>query len=503
MTPVRLVLAGWVLLTLAWTFANPQFAGPDEHSHYLRAIEVGRGHLITEHRPDLATGGTEAALRRNRELTYEVHVPAGKAPPDTGCYIHDRDADASCLDSQDPPREATDTTTAVGNYQPLTYVLPGLALRLADSPGPALRLARLANALLTLALLYIALRMAWSPDAGPISLLGPLVAVTPMAIYSGAVLNGSGPEVAAGVAFAAGLMRLRRDESCARSPLVWAGIAATGVVLALARTVGPLWLVLIAAAALALHGPRTTRAYLRAGGRAALGALGAVAVAIGLNLAWERAHGPDLTTGFADLRSVLDEAVGEWWRASSELIGKFGYLEFRLPWLEYVAWFAAGLGLVAIALRAGARRERLVLAAAVGGALLLPMLMWIYAIRQTGYGLQGRYVLPLLAIVPVTAGELIRAHAAAIPARTRRALLVAVPPVVGTVHLLAFLWNARRSAVGLDGPLAFTDPGWSPPLGWIPWIAAATAGAAALVAAVLPRGGPAARPAQVRSGSSA
>lgn len=503
MTPRRLVLAGWVLLSVAWIFGNPEFAGPDEHSHYLRALEVGRGNLITEHRPDAATGGTEAALRRNREITFEVRVPGGKGPPEPGCYVNDRDVDAGCLDRQRPPAEEVETTTPVGNYQPLPYLLPGLAIRLADSPGPALRLARAVNALLVLLLLYLALRMVWSPDAGPISLLGLVVAVTPMAVYSGSVLNGSGPEIAGAIAFACAALRLRRDASCARSPRVWAVIGAAGVVLALSRSTGPAWLVLLAATVIALDGPRAALRYARAGGRAAVAALAALVVAVGLNLAWERAYGPELVTGFANLRAVLDEAAGEWWRASSEMVGKFSYLEFRLPPVAYVAWFAAGLALVAVALRVSGRRDRAVLAAALLAALVLPMVMWVYAIRQTGFGLQGRYVLPVLAIVPLLAGELIRAHGAAVAARSQRALLVAVPVTAGAVHLLAFYWNARRSAVGLDGPLVFTDPGWSPPLGWVPWLAAAAAGAAAIAAAA--RGAlaePASSP-QVSSGSSA
>jgi len=482
-TPIRLVLAGWALLALAWVFANPEFAGPDEGPHYLRALEVGHGNLITEHRPDAVTASNERELAHQREVTYAVRVPAGMAPHDAGCYVHDRDADAACLDRHDPSREETETTSAVGNYQPLPYLLPGLAIRLADSPGPALRLARLVNVLLTLGLLYLALRMAWSPDAGPISLLGLVVAVTPMVVYTGSVLNGSGPEIAAAIAFACSALRLRRDATCARSARVWAMVGASGAVLALSRTTGPVWLVLLAFAVIGLTGARAALGFVRAGGRVAIGALAAIAVAIGSNLAWERAYGPDATAGFANLRAVLDDAVGEWWRASSELIGKFSYLEFRLPPIAYVAWFAAGLALAALALRTGDRRERAALAAALAAALLLPMLMWVYVIRQTGFGLQGRHVLPLLVAVPLIAGDVLRAHAAEIGDRARRALLVGIPVTAAAVHLLAFYWNGRRSAVGVDGPLLFfTDASWSPPLGWLPWLGAAALGAAALAA---------------------
>jgi hypothetical protein len=89
-------------------------------------------------------------------------------------------------------------------------------------------------------------------------------------------------------------------------------------------------------------------------------------------------------------------------------------------------------------------------------------------------------VLPLLAVVPLIAGDLVREHAAELSERLRRGLVSAIPPAVAAVHLLAFYWAARRAAVGTDGPLVFTHSGWSPPLGWVVWLAVATAGAVML-----------------------
>lgn len=482
--PRRLVFAGWLLLSLAWIVGNPPFAGPDEGSHYLRALEAGNGNLITEHRPELATGASERQIAWSRQLTYETRVPAGLAPHNHECWTSDPDDDAGCLDDFRPPDRETTTVNPVGNYQPLTYVLPGLAARSADAPGPANRLARLVNALLSLALLYIALRMTWSPDAGPLSLMGLLVAVTPMVIFCASMVNGSGPEIAAAIAFAASALRLRRDPACARSLNVWLALGASGAILALSRTTGPAFVVLIALAIFGLGGAGLAWRFLRERAAVAIGAVAAVVAAIVLNRLWERAHGTDPVTGFANLRAVMDDAVGEWWRASSELIGKFGFLEYRLPAVAYVAWVAAGFALIAVALWAASRHERVAFALVLAAAALLPMLLWIYAIRQTGYGLQGRYALPALAVVPLIAGELVRAHADALGERLRRGLVTWVPPALAAVHFVAFYWAARRAAVGDDGPLLFfADAGWSPPGGWVPWLLAAALGSALLAAA--------------------
>jgi hypothetical protein len=498
-TPLRLVLVGWALLSAAWVVGNPPFGGPDEGQHYLRALQVGRGHLITTARPGAAVGETERQIAWTRQGTYTMHVPAGMAPHDYECWTSDRRSNAGCLDAFRPPERGFTTVAAVGNYQPLPYLLPGLATRAASAPGPALRLARAAGALLSLALLWVALRMTWSPAAGALSLLGLLLAVTPMVIFCASVLTGSGPEIAAGIAFAASLLRLRRDESCARSPWVWAGVGASGAVLVLSRTTGPVYLLLIALPVLALGGGGAAWRHLRGRAGAAVAAVATILAAVVGNRVWERAHGPHPVTGFSNVRAVLGDAVSEWWRASSELIGKFGYLEYRLPPVAYVLWFAAGFALIAAALRVARGRERRVLAATVLAATLLPMLLWIYAIRQTGFGLQGRHVLPVLAVVPLMAGELIREHAAALGERLRRRLVIAIPACVGLVHLLAFYWAARRAAVGTDGPLVFIgDSAWSPPLGWGPWLALALAGSVALAIALARD-----RVSQVSSGKSA
>jgi predicted membrane protein DUF2142 len=181
--PPLLLLAGWLLLVTAWLVANPPFSGPDEGSHYLRALQVGRGHLITDHRPELAVADSQRRIEWARRLTYSVRVPAGLAPLPFGCYLSNPRASASCLDRFVPPGHPTDTVTPVGNYEPLPYVPSGLALRLEDSPAGALRLARVANAGVALALLALALALAWDPLVGAPSLLGLALAVTPMALY--------------------------------------------------------------------------------------------------------------------------------------------------------------------------------------------------------------------------------------------------------------------------------------------------------------------------------
>ena len=89
---------------------------------------------------------------------------------------------------------------------------------------------------------------------------------------------------------------------------------------------------------------------------------------------------------------------------------------------------------------------------------------------RTGYGAQGRHVLPALVLPPLYAGEVLRGR--------RLAWLPVAAGVLWAVGQgVAWITNARRAAVGTDGSYwFFGDAQWSPPLGWWPWAVLAAAG---------------------------
>jgi hypothetical protein len=462
-----LVLCGWALLLIAWLFGNPPFAATDESAHYIRAVDTTPGHLIGQPAPEQGVGETPLQTASLRHFTYWATVPAGLAPPPVGCYIHDAHKSAACINGFRAPGEPTRLSTYVGNYQPLPYLLAGALARRASTPDAAVRLGRLAMALATLLLLAAATFALWDAEVGLLSLAGLLIAVTPMVLFVGASLSGSALEISGAIAFCACLIRLARDPS--RS--WWALLAVSGATLALARTSGPIWLVLLALLVLALK-PR----------RIVWPAVLVVIAAVVLNRIWEARHGGGIGLYFKSVPATIHHAPGEWWRSSSELIGKFGYLEYQLPFL-YVAWFALGFGLIGLALYVADRRGRLLVAALVAFALLFPMAVWLFVVRQSGYGMQGRYVLPVLVAVPLVAGEVLRRHSPRVPGWA----IAALPPAVGLLQLLAWYLAARRSAVGVGGPLDFLGRAqWSPPGGWAPWLACAIAGAALIATASAP-----------------
>jgi hypothetical protein len=399
------------------------------------------------------------------------------APASAGCYIFVPTRPATCVDRQPSPATSTLAATPVGTYQPLPYLLPALAVKLADGPAAGLRLGRIFSALLCAALVAAGIAALWG--GASLSLLGALVAVTPMVLFTASLLNGSGLEVAAAFCFAASLLRLTRDADPPRA--AWLSAACGGALLALSRDASPLWLALVALALVPLGARRRFRAHRRA----ALATAGALLAAIAANRVWEAAYGPHVQLGLANARNTLGEAIREWWHAATDLIGRFGYLEVHVPLGWTLAWFALAAAIVLLALRIGTRRDRIVLATAtVAFGALLPIAFWLVQYRHTCFDLQGRQLLPLVVAVPLLAGELIWRRRAAIGARPGARLFALTAVMAGVVQLAAWWTDARRSAVGTRGSLLFLDGAkWAPPGGWLLWVVVAVAGGLSLALA--------------------
>ena len=479
-----LLFAAWTLLALAWAISNPPFAAPDEAAHYVRALGVSEGRLIGAEPKVVPQQATAQQQAYAAMTTRDVRIPGKLAPQDPGCYVLMPAVPATCVDVEKPlPGEAT-LASYVGDYQPLPYLLPAAFTRVAGGASAADRWGRIASLIPALAMLALALALLWDPRAGGLSLLGLVVAVTPMVLFCAASLTGSGLEVTAGIAFAAALLRVWRDDGAPR-PWVWAAVAVAGAALALSRSAAPAWIVIDVVLFVALFGLRRSWATIRRV-RGAQVAAGVIAVALVLNRVWEHLYGPDATFSLSDARGGLRVGWNQLDGGLEQLVIGYGYLEFRPPTLLVLGWLAIVAGVVVAGLAVGARRERIVLAVTAVVAPFVPLALYVVFIRHTGYGLQGRHVLPLLVALPLLAGEIARARRERIVPWAKRALVAGVPVVAGAGQLAAWWYNARRSATGVAHDLWFLgDAQWDPPLGWWWWAAVALAGAALLAVALL------------------
>jgi hypothetical protein len=114
--------------------------------------------------------------------------------------------------------------------------------------------------------------------------------------------------------------------------------------------------------------------------------------------------------------------------------------------------------------------------------LLFPVLLYAWFDRVTGFGLQGREVLPVLMLVPITAAEILYRHRKRLSAsRGARPLLGGALGTIAVFQAYAW-WSSARVAAGAPHTVTFyAHSVWSPPGRGLPWIMCAVRGTTALL----------------------
>ncbi len=467
--PVLLGLL-YAVLSVAWILGNPAWGAPDEGAHLLKALAVSGGQPAGDRVPLSAARPTRKEEAWVGRTGRAVDVPPGLSPDGLQCLAGHPEQSAACQEGISPSPGSTTETSTVGTAQPTAYLIPGLLARLAHDPVTAIHLGRVGGAAVSLGLIWLAIALVWDRSVGPVSIVGLVVAVMPMVIFLASSLTASGPEVAAGICFFSALLRVTRDPTPRAWP--WVGLGLSGVVLATSRTLGPLWVAIDVGVVVAAHGLRRSWSLVRAAGQRALWSASAVAVGVALCLGWELSVQPHGSLDPETLRAALRQSYRGLNEVLGEVIGVFGSLDSVMPAFAYVLWWTMLAALAVAALRLGGRRERMVLVLLVAGALPITLFIAVMNLAQTGFGMQGRYVLPVLVSVPLFAGEVLTRRR---PGPLRLRLDRLVPPfalVAGGVHAVGWYANARRSAIGTDGSWLFASASeWAPRIGWYPMLA--------------------------------
>ena len=494
-----LVSAWFCLLGIGWLVATPPGSGPDERAHLIKAIGVGRGQWAGEKtaaptKEDLdrlfrLDPGAVSELNRARQgpsvrwqqrTRRDFQVPPALIDPRFGCTAGRTDVTGACLHDPSPPNHQRVLSSYVGTYQPYLYVLPGLAVRAAESPSSAIWLGRLAVLIPSLALLVAAVFLVWTPSAPGISLLGLALAVTPMVLFLTSMLSPSGLEIAAAVCFVAALARLVRGQP--PPSFLWVALGASGAVLAAARALGPAFDIVLLVGVALLAGPRVMVRALQSGGARAAIAGAVVLIAAAASAAWEFTVQPRPSPSRGGMLDAIGPSVRHLPEVGEHAIGVFGKLDAPMPAWGHAMWTALLLALLAAALAAGGPRDRLVIGGLLGGVVAVVLGMSVIY-REIG-PLQGRYALPVLVLLPLWLSEVVLRRRERLPRGEQRALVAAVFLGTLVVNLLGLWALSRRFAVGSGGRWRFFgDAAWSPPLGWWPWVLSAVAAAAAYFAA--------------------
>lgn len=483
-----LVSSALALLTVGWIFGTPPGAGPDEGAHYVRALGVGQGDPVgapfepsreqieafeqavreAQRTGEKGPVGSEGIIQQDR-LTRVFSVPRELSSFSFGCNVGRAEVSAACYDQPSEAPTSSELPSNTGTYQPFPYVLSGLAMPLASTPESALITGRVAMAFACVLLLTLAAFLLFDPVAGSLSVIGLVVAATPMVVFSSSVLSASGPETAAAICLVAGLIRLTRGGSPAA--WIWWAVGLSGGVLAVSRSLGPLFVLLAILAVTAVQGAAPLREIARAAPSRVRWTAGVVVVACAAGLYWELAYQPHVSSGVAELADEVGPSFSVLPVLLRQAVGNFGSLDSPLPTPAYVVWLALLVGLGGTAVVAGSRRQRIALAVLVVGAVAVTVLLSVLQ-RTTGFGLQGRHVLPVLVAVPLLAGEVVRQYAERIHGAWLGRWVTVSFFLAAAVHGLAWLANARRFAVGNEGSWLFpTNSEWAPAGSWLPWLA--------------------------------
>ena len=467
---IGLLAGGLVLMVVAWIGATVPFFGPDEASHYDRAITLTHGNILgprSDYLPNPGLDPTQEAFIDHD--TRAVWVPAKLMAPDVICIDGKRNV-AGCL-----------VATPVGNFAPLGYVLPAVAISASHDTASALWRARAASALQSLAFLLLAVALLW--DGSGWSLLGLLAAVSPMALFCFSVVNLSGIEVASCLAFLAAILRVSRDGASAPAS-VWTAFTFAGVVALLTGPIDLAFAIVDLAALAVLMDREQLRALRhRRAARIAAAVLAPVAV---LAFAYTRIAGFDSRFAITPVTSSLHGGLSQLGLVLKDGVGDFASQTVRLPLGVDLAWWLLVAGMIACALALGDRRERIAVAATTTIAIAFPVLFWAWIDRYSGFGLQGREVLPILMAVPLVAGEVIFRHRGALEGRRIPQIALASGlGLIATIQAYAW-WLSAGAAAGTPGTIRFyAHATWIPPGGWTPWLTGAVAGTLALLAFAL------------------
>ncbi len=375
---VCLLVAGLLVLQVAWIITVPPFRGSDEVDHSYRAAAVAGGEWVAGPYADDGRGWlvtvpenlVEAASAQCAELPY--------TGPDN-CTAVAPAAHGTVL-----------VASSAAGYHPAYYWLVGTAG--APFAGAAsLYAMRVASALLCLLFLGLGVWASFRQDTRwPAA--GLVLAASPVLVYSTTVVAPNGLEMAAAICLWSSLLSLPYADGVRdQRVLLWSATAAA-VVMSTLRLLGPLFVLMSLATVLLVHGRDILEVLWR---RRTSFLAGTVLVGLSVTgFAWwtfgghqlaPATDGPDGSGDFVPRNLVL-------WALQS--IAAFPYRDQSGPGVVYVVVAALVLAILGLAVRRGRPRERWALVVALVGVLTLPVILTVITMDGRGVIWQGRYGLP-------------------------------------------------------------------------------------------------------------
>ncbi|UDY22536.1 DUF2142 domain-containing protein [Nocardioides sp. Kera G14] len=462
---VVLIAAGVAILQLVWLFAIAPFRGIDEFDHSYRAAAVAHGQWHVQ--PTAATRGTGAWLRVPQDIVTAASAQCRALPYTVA---------ADCVGTPSSDGMVR-IASGAGRYNPVFYALAGLPSLIlkGDAALYGMRVVSATLALLVLVAGLLSMRT-WASSRWPVLAFG--VALSPVLLYSTAVLAPNGVEMAAGLAAWTSLIGVIRTPN---RPLNTVVAALSASVLVTVRSLGPLWLVMIVLAVVLAEMPARQWWMSYFGRRTTWIAAGLVALASVASLWWilsmraltVGADGsPDANS--LDRLKIVGGQIPLWLLQS---VAAFPLRNEASAPTVYLVYFFALLTVLGLGVSQMPIRVRVVTIGAIATAIIIAGGITFATYNDYGGAWQGRYLLPFLVGIPLLAAAHLDGD---IPEVIRNLASMLVPAALAIAQVAAVVLAAHRQ-LAHDA----VDPArWIPPLPVIGIVAAF--GCAALVAGTAP-----------------
>ena len=448
--PLVSITLAFFLVIGVWSQLTPLFAAPDEPAGYIRGAALVRGKFV---------GIDIAASQETSYWSTYVDIPQqfGVAQLVPWCFVGKPDTPA-CSQPLEKLTPVEQPRTDMGRYPPVGYFASGLG-SLIGATDFSVRLGRLINAAVCSFLIALGCINILSNRR---SIIVVLAAVTPGVIFFSSVISSSAIEISASICLWCSFTTLLSTTKILR--LTLSSVAISSSLLTLARPIGVVNVAIIVGISLIAQAEfKESVARTISSWRVIV----AMATSLTLMIAWylkiySHHLGERVVTDPSNptFRQIVEQSLSDTSLKISESIGNFGWLDTPTP--TFVAWFFVALFALIIAQNwhqvSKANRY-----AVVCLALMIPFLM-IFINRNTQnllrtYGVQGRYLTPLIAGIPIIIG------AVWVPRKKSAKIIIfgwAVAIFATAINVI------RRYSVGIKPNNffeMFSNPIWQPPLG--------------------------------------
>jgi len=465
---LRIFLAILALI-MVWSTMLPLFAGPDEHSNFIKSAAVIRGELVGQNVP-----ASPEMFYWTTSVDIDPRFSTALAGP--ACFIFASEKPACDVPVGSIAIVADPPWTQMGRYPPAVFLVSGVGTLFGPRDLSAFA-SRYVVGLLCALFLAVSIH---GLRRRARTVVGVLITITPGVIFISAVNNTSGVEICSAVLLWTLLPDLLAGEKMSRLEQIV--ISAAGVFLIGARPLGfvsygiVLSLIVIASWTQKIN----VRSLLQ---RRWL--LSTQVIAIIFSVWWfvmiySFQTSPSYVRDIPGLprRELLIDILSHLPDVFRQSYGNFGWLDTPTPSSAMYLAFAMAFVVVGLQWKKVSQGTRfialLIIASAISFGVLIDFQMYSFV---RGFGLQGRHIVPLLVGVPIILF-------ARVDWRASREYWVA------SVWAILMIWCGaaalRRYSVGIKPGNHFellTNPVWTPKIGILPSVVllAIAASAVALV----------------------